>query len=191
MGDDEVDNVENSQPKLKNKRSSRVKIEKTGEKPSTVSAFTGDGFPNIGKIPFDPSLISSVHQKICGKYMFDENLVDKDFNRDDYYERNRKNAWSIVVATRQKPDVLFFERHHGRSEPFKNKNPAAYVTYISALWQSQCGRYVMLPQDPHFVLPNDESEAKKIFFPSKNWVEWMTINNTKEKYNVRNGKKNL
>jgi hypothetical protein len=55
------------------------------------SAFHPDGTPDISKMPIDPNLLIHVAGKTCGKYMFME-LLPPDFNRDNWYKKNRKHG---------------------------------------------------------------------------------------------------
>jgi hypothetical protein len=152
--------------------------------PPAGGAFNTRGLPIVKNIPYQHCQLQTLPGKMCGSYMFEEDLDDH-FDKEKYYQKNKKHAWAIVIGTSHKSDPGVFAKTGNC--PWRSSNPATYNMPISSLWQSACGRFVLCPKSS-YSLPCVESVAKKDWFPSKTWIEYMTKNVADEKYNIRNGK---
>jgi hypothetical protein len=144
-------------------------------------AFDVHGLPIVERIPYLESLLLSVPGK-HGQYMFREHL-GPEFDKEEYYNNNKKRAWSIITSTKTKSEHALFGETGAVA--FKT-NPVLCQTPISSIWQSPCGRFVLFPKGG-YVLPDDEDVAKLDWFPSVDWMEYLTTESSDSKYNIRNG----
>jgi hypothetical protein len=159
--------------------------DRPSEGPLKKSAFKSDGVTaEISKHPIDPKVSRIYPGKTCGRYMFREHLPEG-FEKEAYYAANRKHAWSIVYSSTQRSNVLDFAKT-GNINQHKTAKPARHQTAISAAWQSVCGRFLLYPKANYF-LPQEEKNAMLHWFPSNEWQEYLTVQASDEKYNVRNG----
>jgi hypothetical protein len=149
--------------------------------------FDTKGRPIIKRRPVPVRLVKA--PKFLGSYFFgDAAHRPLAFNEEKYYEENQDRLWCVIatVDVQTQPGVKTLPESTLKTLTKVFKTPA------SALWQSECGRYMLYPFDDKFKFngfpfDDDDTESRKWVMPSCEWQEYYCVPAVAgKKFNCRN-----